>query len=80
MEIQVFRRRGIIICVKVGWIAVDIPYQLKIRKAEVRGIGNHSYGNSCYYDIALNGLCFLHILKCSRDLNCQPFFFDVYPF
>lgn len=42
MELQVFRRRNKVVCVKAGWIAVDIPYEWKIHQVELRGISTAS--------------------------------------
>ncbi len=87
MELQTFKNEeGIIICVKCGWIAVDIPAMMNITDAEYRGTSTRYLKDNpfSYYDIALNGICILHILRCSLDTisgcNIQPFFFDKYPF
>ena len=87
MELQTFRNeKGIIICVKHGWIAVDIPAEMKITEAEVRGTStrNLTCGTFSYYDIALNGRCVLHVMRCSFGTinggEICPYFFDEYPF
>ena len=87
MELQTFKNEGgIIICVKCGWIAVDIPAVMNITDAEYRGMSTrYLEGNPfSYYDIALNGKCILHVLRRSfgtiSGCNILPFFFDEYPF
>lgn len=86
MELQAFKNEeSIIICVKCGWIAVDIPAEMNITEAEIRGTSTrYLEGNPfSYYDIALNGRCILHILRRSFETisgcEIQPFFFDEYP-
>ena len=87
MKLQTFKNEeGIIICVKCGWIAVDIPAELKITEAEYRGTSTRYMEDNAfsYHDIALNGRCILHILRRSfgtiSGCYIQPFFFDEYPF
>ena len=87
MELQTFKNEnGIIICVKCGLIAVDIPAEMNITQAEIIGKSLRGLeGNqSSYYDIALNGRCILHIFRRSwgtiSGYEVQPFFFDEYPF
>ena len=86
MKLQTFKNEeGIIICVKCGRIAVDIPAVMKITDAEYRGTSTrYLEGNPfSYYDIALNGKCILHVLRFSlgtiSGCDIQPFFFDKYP-
>ena len=80
VNVQCFRKNGIIICVKLGWIAVDIPRHWKIRKAEY--IGFSSQYSSSYYDILLNGTYHLHVFRDSLPLAMpfKPYFFEQYPF
>ena len=87
MELQTFiNKEGIIICVKCGWIAVDISAEMNITDAEYRGTSTRYIEDNpfSYYDIALNGICSLHVLRRSLDTisgcNILPFFFDEYPF
>lgn len=86
MELQTFKNEeGIIICVKCGWIAVDIPTEMNITEVEYRGTSTrYIEGNAfSYYDIALNSRRILHILRRSfgtiSGYDIQPFFFDEYP-
>ena len=87
MDLQVFRNeKGIIVCIKCGWIAVDVPEQFGIMEAELRGTSTKTfYGNSSsYYDIALDGNRLLHIhRKTYKEMysgNFIPFFTEKYPF
>jgi len=87
MDLQVFRNeKGIIICIKCGWIAVDVPEQLGILEAELRGTSTKTlYGIQCsYYDIALDGNCLLHIHRRTYSGmtfgNFTPYFTERYPF
>ena len=87
MELQTFKNEeGVIICVKCGWIAVDVPVIMNITEAEIRGTSTRYLEEEpfSYYDIALNGRCILHALRRSfgtiSGYNIQPFFFDEYPF
>lgn len=82
MELQVFRRRNKVVCVKAGWIAVDIPYEWKIHQVELRGISTASedQGGGCYWDIALDGMCILHIMKHSHYRTCAAFYWELLPF
>ena len=87
MGLQTFKNEeGIIICVKCGWIAVDIPAEMKITEAECMGTSTRYLECNLfsYYDIALNGRCILHIFRRSfgtvSGFDIQPFFFDEYPF
>ena len=87
MELQTFKNEeSIIICVKCGWIAVDIPAEMNITDAEYRGTSTRYLKDNpfSYYDIALNGKCILHVLRRSfgtiSGCDIQPFFFDKYPF
>ena len=79
VNVQCFRKNGYIVCVKVGYIAVDIPRHWKVREVEYVGFSNHE--RSVYYDIALNGNVCLHIYKNSIPFtdDFKPFFFDKYP-
>ena len=86
MELQTFRNKeGIIICVKCGWIAVDIPAEMNITEVGYRGTStrNLTCGTFSYYDIALNGRCVLHVMRCPFGTinggEICPFFFDEYP-
>ena len=86
MELQTFKNeKGVIICVKCGWIAVDIPAEMNITEAEYRGTRTrYLEGNPfSYYDVALNGRCLLHVLRCSFDAttlcNLNPYFLEEYP-
>lgn len=52
VNVQYFRKNGYIICVKVGWLAVDIPSHWKVKKAEYRGFSSCEKGS--YYDIRIS--------------------------
>ena len=87
MELQTFKNKeGIIICVKCGWIAVDISDEMNITDAEYRGTSTRYLKDNpfSYYDIALNGKCILHVLRRTfgtiSGCDFKPFFFDKYPF
>ena len=80
VNVQYFRKNGYIICVKVGWIAVDIPRHWKIKKAECVGFSSQS--RSSYYDIALNGVVCLHILAADYTDSSKfssLFYLEQYP-
>jgi len=80
MKIQCFRRKGVVICVKVGFIAVDIPFELNVKDVEYRGTSTR--GSHSYYDIAMDGRCLLHILRASLNgkMTYPPaYFFEEYP-
>lgn len=79
VKVQCFRKNGYIVCIKVGYIAVDIPRHWKVKKAECRGFS--SQGDSSYYDIALNDMNYLHIFRDSLPLALpfKPYFFNQYP-
>ena len=82
VTVQCFRRDGVIICVKVGYIAADIPTEWHVRKAELVGTSLKGLGgteDSTYYDIALDGRDRLHIMKDFRGGDFRPFFFEEYP-
>lgn len=75
---QTMKKGGIIQCVRMGYIIVDIPKEWKIKDAEVRGFSTHKQNS--YYDIALNGNVLLHIFRWNLGNTTQePFFFEEYP-
>lgn len=75
---QALKKRGIIRCVRLGYIIVDIPTRWKIKEAEVRGFSTHKQNS--YYDIALNGKVLLHIFRWNLgNISQEPFFFEEYP-
>ena len=85
--LQTFRNEdGFIICVKMGWIAVDVWADAKFTTAECVGYStNHDSGKPLsYYDIALNGEVKLHILHWtfgeSLPAAFMPYYIDIYPF
>jgi len=82
--LQIFRNsEGYIICVKFGWVAVDIPAWNCVTDAECRGTS--SFGEFSYYDIALNGEVVLHIYRSNHTHgglmpgDFRPYFFEKYP-
>jgi len=81
--LQTFREEnGLIICIKYGFIAVDIPIHKEVKKAEVVGVS--SQGDISYYDIALDGKVSLHIFRMAwhnvMASEIKPYYFEDYPF
>lgn len=75
---QALKKRGIVQCVRLGYIIVDIPKEWKIKDAVVKGFSAHKQNS--YYDIALNGNVLLHIFRWNlRHTTQEPFFFEEYP-
>lgn len=64
-RLEVFKSNGVIVCVKMGWIAVDIPVEWQITEAECRGTSTfyQEHQPLSYYDIALNGRVVLHMFR-----------------
>lgn len=86
-KLQVFRNDdGIIVCIKCGWIAVDVPEKLGIMEAEVRGTSHKSFNGIpfSFYDIALDGDCLLHVFRMAYSetmpYGLTPYFTEKYPF
>lgn len=80
--LQTFRdESGLIICVKYGFIAVDIPVTKEVKEAKIVGIS--SQGNISYYDIELDGEISLHIFRMAPNYvmasNIKPYYFEKYP-
>ena len=85
MNLQTYKKRGLIRMIKCGHIAVDIPKILKAKKAELRGFSSKTIdgSTSSFWDIAINDLCVLHIFRSYHgDGKTFPpyYFWDVYPF
>ena len=83
-KLQTFRNyEGNIICIKIGWIAVDIPAENRVVKAEIRGTSTRYVNDKpvSYYDIALNGRCVLHIFRYEYEDKSmpEPYFVEKYP-
>jgi hypothetical protein len=83
--LQVFKNKTKnIICLKFGWIAVDIPEWWNITEAKPRGISTRGYLS--YYDIELNGETILHIYRCNHEPggllpnDFRPFYWERNPF
>lgn len=80
--LQTFREEsGLVICVKMGYIAVDIPIQDEVK--EVKIVGTSSKNEVSYYDVELDGEVRLHIFRwASRHIfisEVEPYYFEKYP-
>ena len=82
-KLQLFRKKGKIICIKCGWIAVDIPTTWRVKSVEIRGTSTHYINNEpvSYYDIAINGLVLLHIYRANlgNKVGVKPYFYEYLP-
>lgn len=81
-RLQTFRgESGFIICVKYGFIAVDISINKEVKNAKIVGIS--SRGNISYYDIELDGEMSLHIFRMAPNYvmasDIEPYYFEKYP-
>lgn len=83
-KLQLFRKKGKIVCIKCGWIAVDIPTTWHVKSAKIVGTSTQYINNEpvSYYDIAINGLVLLHIYRTNlsnSDSVTQPYFCEYFP-
>lgn len=82
MEKPITRRsHGRITHVIIGWIAAPIPKEMNAKSAEIVGF-NSQYldgDRTDYWDVAINDVVCLHIMKYAYGRNARPYFFEELP-